>query len=1096
MEIKKYDFIDEHTHINSLTHNDNFSIRFIANESMINISVNDKIYDVTFDKNPIVILAENNMLEKYLFLIKELKNTVNVPSIDRCAISLSFLLMSLSSQYDSAHLCDEDLDSIIGNHVIKNDSIKLESMKNIIETTDFQYLEKQQIHEQKKKLNTEYCNLLEKISLYQNQICSMYDNNICDGTKPLIHILKNNKNSIKTVKIFCETSYKLTKICPLNKREFICPRFFWKSIEIQIMDLIKNTKMFNVHNVHSQPIISRTKLLNYIQELQNIQLSDQLIKRIISLTLDDKSTQHIENLNIIMISSNIGKLINDSIDDENIYDDDIHVQVVQKMIKKYTFIQPNTMHQIVQYSIHNRRNIHNISDKLLKTHEIALLKNVAVKNEFDINILTRNQSQGTNISATVSVPLIKQGCTILTKLNALITEYVRKCIFDDKILSLQIMLLNDTIQYITNVLKITHINVKNGMSYPIEYHIKGGFCRDMILSYLSKACSNHNESPKTKLFEKSVKDIDIAMNFDPEIFTHYFCQIASTKYNIHPSKRWNNAEKNEKGKNISVWSVKLIPESEAIEFVHFRTDNYDPETGAVEATDAYESIVDDTRRDIPWPSFRLNDFVIIDYFNIIGMLNRGDFVVRTPPYRSELNDFDGINLDIIDAKINFHTHLESGERVLRMLKFVSPPFDSSFAFNFDIKTNKFKQVCNGFKIHESLIKLYQYPETDYEIQIRNQIHQYIRKWLDNNILSNVFKSIQSIICHQPDMFFHYMESFGLIDTLFDNNYCMEKVNMYTKTLKKLFSFSGIHFSLPYQTLGIGAKNKKLLFAQMKKLSLSNETQKMAEILMDYSDVFFAEKNNQLSKHDPLIISTFHQILVTGPCNIYLIELMAIMGLSIDQIDNHMIIERIKQKTEKTKIVKCVQLIMTDYMSMFFSTDPDNKHHQVNDLIIKNILNMISWILCTPINVNTVKSDVKQWKNNKNLTNAIGSIIKKKLIFSDNDNELTKTIIDFLVWFENTSKVHLNTIDNHRKIISHIVDYMGILCNRLNSVNSNMIDKIKYELNHGMLTHKQKFDNIHEMIMVQCPDFSEILNSQNINVINDAKILKKIELLIQ
>ena len=186
---------------------------------------------------------------------------------------------------------------------------------------------------------------------------------------------------------------------------------------------------------------------------------------------------------------------------------------------------------------------------------------------------------------------------------------------------------------------------------------------------------------------------------------------------------------------------------------------------------------------------------------------------------------------------------------------------------------------------------------------------------------------------------------------------------------------------------------------MKKLSLSNDTQKMAEILMDYSEIFFACENidtkdqYDMIKYDTKINEAYYQILSTGQCNIYLIELMNVMGISIDQFDNKKIIELIKQKTNRTKIIKCLQLVIVEYICLFFLPHNNNDH---NNRFIKNVLNMISWLLCTPNAINTTNDDND--KHNKQIINIIGSIVRKKLLFN-NDNSI-KCIIDFFLWFEN------------------------------------------------------------------------------------------------
>ena len=815
------DLIEKHSHINKLTQFNNFALRIPDDKPIISVLVDNESFDIVINDNPIKILINNRTFTKYVFLLNGLKNIYSngfyfqrpVDGFNQCAIALSFLLTLLSTYNDPIHIFEEDIESIIGNHVIKNDLIKLEYMKNNIKVTDRQYIEKKILFETKIKLNTVYQDIFNKITTYQNEIITFCDNvikkdklNNCD-IKSLAHILKNNNNSIKTLKIFCEAAYKLSNIKPLVDRKIICPDIFWESIKPQICDIIENTRLFNIHNIGYKSVVSTKVLLEYVKLFQKDTCSDkiaQLIEQSIMLALNREKTIECSNnqdlINITQTNASMFSAIKGIINKSNLMsDENIYTKIIQESINKYSFVQPNTIHQIVKQLVYNRKEINIIDAMIFKTLDQADLYNCGfvAKNKM------RQYFDSLPIrTSTINLSYcgkIYNHCwdTTSTKLNELLSKYVRNRVHNDDILSIQMLLLYETIQYIINVLKITHIDTNSNETFPVEYHVKGGFCRDLVLSFLSEAQIEINKNENKKIFKKSIKDIDVAMNIDPEIFTYYFCQIATTKYNISPVKRWNNAEKSDKGKNISVWSVKLIPEHEAIEFVHFRTDTYDPETGGVEAIDSYESIIDDTRRDIPWPSFRLNDFVIVDYFDIIGMLNRGEFVVRTPPIRSELyqmhynshNNDQLISVEpinIMNACINFHTHVESAERVLRMFKFISPPFDSCLAYDYDVDTNKFKKIHNGFNIHKSLMGLYQNPQTDKEIETRHMIHQYIKKWLDNNILANVFKSIQSIICYQPDIFFHQFDSIGMIDIIFDNNYCMQSVYKCTKVLKKMF----------------------------------------------------------------------------------------------------------------------------------------------------------------------------------------------------------------------------------------------------------------------------------------------------------------------
>ena len=286
---------------------------------------------------------------------------------------------------------------------------------------------------------------------------------------------------------------------------------------------------------------------------------------------------------------------------------------------------------------------------------------------------------------------------------------------------------------------------------------------------------------------------------------------------------------------------------------------------------------------------------------------------------------------------------------------------------------------------------------------------------------------------------------------------------------------------------------------MKKLSLSNDTQRMAEILMDYSEIFFACENidtkdqYDMIKYDTKINDTFYQILSTGQCNMYLIELMNVMGISIDQFDNKKIIELIKQKTNKTKIIKCLQLVIVEYICLFFLPHNNNKNDH-NNKFIKNVLNMISWLLCTPNAINTTNDDND--KHNKQIINIIGSIVRKKLLFN-NDNLIT-CIIDFFLWFENALGACLNVNDNHVLFVTTIVNYLTNICCVLNTMNVDFNQQIKQLLVDKSTSNDQKNTKIHELMGIEKIDLGQILGSLIINNFisnNEIKILKLIESLV-
>jgi hypothetical protein len=1107
--------MEKHEMINSLTRFDNFELHVPLNESQINVMTNNEMHKIILEDNPIIMMIKNNTLEIYMFLVKNLKNVNDLNSFDQCVLSLNLMMVLVSVQSDSLYIIEDDMNSMIGDHIIETDKLRLEYMKQKIISTDRQLIEKKFLLNKKLQLNKDYNLLLHEIKEFQKGIdeyCESIGQNVDDETKSMMHEIKKNKNEMKTLHRYCEASDKLLKMQYKDHGIRIkCPISFWKSIEPRMMDIAKNVKMFNVHNTEQKLDVKTYLLEKYVLLLEfeskrcQSDIIRQLIENTLSLMRNHKRIIEYDKTSILD-KNMIEKIQNDQSMFQDIKDqitfnqscqDDSHTKIVHDMMKKYAFIQPHTIQQMVNHLLYHCKKINIINLTVFKKHETmnldkngTLFKNKmhAIFNSMPIEkyIVSSNKNQyqwGNNISC---------------KLNMMTTQYIRKRICEDQNLSLQLLLLHDTIQYINNVLKIKDVNM-NDQTFNTDYHIKGGFCRDLILSYLSESGSGHNDFRDGKIFKKSIKDIDVAMNIDPEIFTYYFCQIAVSEYNIYPMKRWNNAEKNEKGKNISVWSVKIIPDYEAIEFVHFRTDVYDPETGGVEAIDTYDSMIDDTRRDVPWPSFRLRDFIIVDYFDIIGMLNQGEFVIRTPPIQSEMYQFkicDSMEsgsiepVNIINAQINYQTHIESAERVLRMFKFISSPFDSDYAYDYDIETNRFKKIHHGFKIHDSLMKMYQNPVTEDEKNARTKIYQYIKKWLDNNILSNVFKSIESIIRFQPDMFFQHLESIGLIEILFDDNYHMENVIKYTQVLKKMFQRSNMYFTLPYQILGIGARNKTKMLELMKKLSLSNETQKMAEILMDYSDIFFAQNNNKCDqiKSDKRIIETFYQILSSGKCNIYLIELMNIMGLSIDQFDNQKIIELIKCKTDRTKIIKSLQIILTDHISLALLYNPDAMISLMHDKYVRNILNLISWVLCVPVTVSQILDHSN--KQIKNISNIIGSIVKKNLSFSDDNHNYVESIIDFYQWFDHKLDMN-NILIHHVSFADTIVDHLLNICKMLNSLdantNANAKNMIKNIVGDKILSNDQKINEVFDLIGIKMIDFDQL----KVTIGHDHQKLQKI-----
>lgn len=596
-----------------------------------------------------------------------------------------------------------------------------------------------------------------------------------------------------------------------------------------------------------------------------------------------------------------------------------------------------------------------------------------------------------------------------------ITKYFRKFINADIQLLFQIRLLLDTIKSLENI-------GING-----EYHIKGGFCRDVILKFFAENLTQTDSNT----FDKSVKDIDISMNVDPELFTSQMCKISEKAYGIVPTKRWNNAEKTEKGKNISVWSVKF-EDYEPMEFVHFRTDEYDPQTSNVVAKDIQSSLEDDLRRDVVWPSFRLNDMILVDYFDVIGMLNSGKFVIRTPPKYEDIFKEEGEIPRIIDSRLNFDTHIESAERVLRMFKFLTGSFESTlFGYSFNEKTQLFDHAHRGFQVDPALLKLYQNPTTHEETQALKWIHAYIKLWLKNGLLSNVFKSLTSVVESHPHKFFKLMVQFKLLNVVFDDNYDEEQALKYSEMFENLLVKSNTKLFLPYAVLGFGVKNTNEMMKHMSQLNISIETQVLAKFLAEANDATF-EKDIDMTKVYSLISRTSVSMNYVNCFN-----LLRVFGIEHSTINVNEYREYIFGTKIRDKLITCISQSVADYITysqVEFNQNQLNPIHRCK----YHISNMITRI----VGVKGVESSHdNESKKYKQYTNELATIIKCKL---EENDKLNKVHVMYV----------LNTLDVENKEISEN-DFKRGISGIVNGIFTIYEKLLNIEKNENMLKLKNK-----------------------------------------
>jgi hypothetical protein len=1016
--------------------------------------------------------TRGNILSSIILFIKDQKrrfvllaeNNVILTDIDKMRIFGYYILKTLFTVDSNSFFVKSvgDIDSVIGDHIIRSDSSHLSIMQDIVDDKSHLYQIKKEIFETKKHFNSLFNVILIKINDIEKQLthcCNIYlqDKMLIDPShKQLLHVIKTNRGSIKGFHNVWSTVVHLAKTCKPFEELITILFDDVTHLEQKIRQLSESIEALNRHgkicdltcdNTNANDI--KQNIFGYTDSQDINEISSSICRSFISASLKkdniisdqittimvsikslfdfsyqhkdislfiaglkdvSKDTEHYQYLEMFMLETK-DTLNSLFINSDLINKDDVTIVLTNL----YPFLSKFIVCQIIDTYFYRT----NICKILIDVSEyvsgLSVLDVLSLDSIEQYNIIVSKLPITSKIEFYKDDVLYEHQWSNLN-LHKRLTEYMRNFISSDQYLSFQLMLLYDTIHYVRDVIGITH--AVNGT--PSEFHIKGGFCRDIILKFFSEGeCANNENNQNRKLFRKSVKDIDIAMNIDPEIFTFYLCMIASTKYKYPPIKRWNNAEKTEKGKNISVWSVKLMDEYDPMEFVHFRTDEYDPITSEVIATDIYSSLEDDLRRDIPWPSFRLNDMIIVDYFNIIGMMNNGDFSMRTPPkssnayIKTKLGIFEPI--DIVLSNINHKIHVESAERIIRLFKFISPPFDSHFAFDYDSDNGLFNKINRyGFKIHKDLINLYQCPTTPDEIRSLREIHKYIKFWLEGGILSNVFKSVENIAKCYPHKFFRLMNEFGILNVLFENNYNVDLSLDYSMKLEQLMLNTNTKLNLPYAILGLGAKNKDTLIKHMKLLGLSNETHVLAIYFHKYADTLFdiLRDNNDREKivFDMLSESTGSFLFV------HVMNLLKIFGYSFNTIDNN----------------RYVTFLITNKI-----------HDKMNACIIATITNYSTIILMRSNNINILDDKYKKWFDFKLNIELVNMITRTLGVPGVNDTAL---ISDLELLFKNTNKpktirefLRTNTSDMKDLLVTHkntelvfvkIIEYINELENKL------------------------------------------------------------------
>jgi hypothetical protein len=1105
--------------------------------SSIHDTNENNVYKYTFTKLAVKLSDQNEKFKQLILTDRE-----------KCTIMMSHIYIVLFPKNNmfTNHTINVDINSIIGEHVIESDRLRLETLScNLGKNHQFVSIKKSLL-DKKIDFYNQHNDLLHQIKTYQKKIFDICEKFIKEKNPNKTHTfdnvyssLKSLAGTLKSAEIFCRIVANNSILLSKSSSEgLINPMDFLNKYRPVINNLVDQIVGFNsmgcaelksnssIVSSFAQSIDSWDQIFQYTSKKSKqtmddtdtdtiIDPMDEQIKQIRSILSNTRSI--IESIDkLMMVGRYESGLIGVDKDTEEYYlssqsiTDDLKDfftnnikftdQTAYDLIDQYPFLS-KYISEIIVSNAAIRYNSMGLITGTVHGHELS--------NIDKISISCPKILQNIFLNLSVESGIDNDEPRLSKEITDLITEYTRKFIIDDIYLCFQILLLYDTIKYIESIID----------SDKIEYHIKGGFCRDIILRYLS-SCSN---PPLEKTFKKSIKDIDIAMNIDPEIFTFYLCKISVERYNYIPIKRWNNAEKTEKGKNISVWSVKLIEDYEPMEFVHFRSDQYDPETSAVIAEDRYLSIDDDMRRDVPWPSFCLNTMSLVDYFDIIGMLNRGQHIIRTPPpydqmYQNQYESNNLIPVNISDSEINYQTHIETSDRILRLFKFITNPFDRWFAYNYDSRTKQFLSVNkNGFTADPRLIRLYTDPRTGIEIESLKLIHQYIRRWFENGLMSSVFKSIINIPTLYPHRFVQLLDQFKLIDVLFFNNYNIEMFLTYTATYEKMIEYSGINLSTPYQILGLGVKDTDEMLRQMKLLSFSNTTQTMALILAKHGKLLFDRSTDQSTdqsndkhwyesiKQNTDVQNFVLEIISESSGSYYFfhcVELIRLLGFNLNDIDpkrykTHTITKKIKEKYNL-----CVANIIGDYIGMIaLSTQIDKQvvKQWFGKKIIEHIFAMISRtisvaasglsVMCPIDKINTSVIQQKTVKTiSKNVAQSMKTIIGD---FNKIDCDLLEAkmtdILDRLFVPIQVDKHYF-----HKSIIGQIINHIDEIVDRLKSIMETQVDLIYLKqifINPGSLS--SLVDSVYSCLKINKFDLIDFdLNISLPTTIMNAKIAEK------
>lgn len=1113
----------------------------IFNNYRIEIDLLNDWIQITMDKNTYIVCRQldlnlilfssvkdtnDNNVYKYTFTKlavklldqKEKFKQLSLTDREKCTVMLCHIYLNLfCKSNDYQNHTSVDIDSIIGDHVIESDRLRIETLSCNLGANHQLVSIKKSLLDKKINFQKQYKNLLHLIESYQKKIfdiCEKITNKTHGFDKNIYSSLKSlAKTPLKGIELFCQIVANDTVLLFESlTEEIIHPAEFINKYKPVVTDLIDQVVRFNTMGcteLKSITTISQifTRIVPWDQMFQSIhEQSDDPIR---SIFLDARTI--IESINkLVMIVQYESELIGIDKDTEEYY---LSSQLIIDDFKDFFAINnikltDQTFHNLVDQYPFLSKYISEIivSNTALRYNSVGLITGAThglkLSNIDKISISCPKILQNIflNLSRNDDSEIKSSQDLVSREITDLITEYTRKFITDDIYLSFQILLLYDTIKYIESIIEDS--------DKTIEYHIKGGFCRDIILRYLSLQAT----PPLEKTFKKSIKDIDVAMNIDPEIFTFYLCKISVERYNYIPIKRWNNAEKTEKGKNISVWSVKLIEEYEPMEFVHFRSDQYDPETSEVIAEDRLSSLEDDMRRDVPWPSFCLNTMAMVDYFDIIGMLNRGQHIIRTPPpydamYQNKSNE--SIPANISESQINYQTHIETSDRILRLFKFITDPFDRWFAYNYDSLTKQFLSVNkNGFTVDPRLFQLYTEPITETEIESLKLIHRYIRRWFENGLMSNVFKSIIRIPTLYPHRFVQLLDQFKLIDVLFFNNYNIEMFLTYTDTLEKMIGYSGVRLSIPYQILGLGVRDTNEMLRQMKLLSLSNTTQTMALILAKYGKLLFdrsvdTEDSYRLVKQSKDVQNFVLEILSGSTGSYYFfhcVELIRLLGFNLNEIDpekykSYMITKKIREKYNI-----CVANIMGDYVGMIALSTQTDKHiakKWFGEKIIEHAFAMISRTISVAGGIGPMvmfEIDRARVIQQKTVNSISKNVTQSMKIIIDNFNEMNfKSLQDIETRLINILDrlFVLNTHIDHKSIIGPIFNHIDVIVDRLKliMISETELTYLKQMFTTGTVT--SRVDSIYSYFKINKFDLIDFdINVSLPTTITSTKIAEK------